>query len=101
MRIGVDLGGTKIEAVALADSGDIVARLRVETPRSYDATVAAIGALVDAVEQQAGESGTVGLGIPGALIRVADVASYLALAQVELPVVLMESVRACLPLLVT
>jgi fructokinase len=68
MRIGVDLGGTKIEAVALADSGEIVARLRVETPRSYDATVAAIGSLVEAVEQHAGERGTVGIGIPGAIV---------------------------------
>ena len=68
MRIGVDLGGTKIEAIALADSGDIVARLRVDTPRSYDATAAAIGALVDAVEQQAGERGSVGIGIPGAIV---------------------------------
>ena len=68
MRIGVDLGGTKIEAIALADSGEIVGRLRVDTPRSYDATVAAIGSLVDAVEQQAGERGTVGVGIPGAIV---------------------------------
>jgi fructokinase len=68
MRIGVDLGGTKIEAIALADSGDVVARLRVETPRSYDASVAAIGSLVDALEQQAGERGTVGIGIPGAIV---------------------------------
>jgi fructokinase len=68
MRIGVDLGGTKIEAIALADSGDVVARLRVETPRTYDATIAAIGALVDAVEQHAGERGTVGVGIPGAVV---------------------------------
>lgn len=68
MRIGVDLGGTKIEAIALADSGEIVARLRVDTPRSYDATVAAMGALVETVEQQAGERGTVGIGIPGAIV---------------------------------
>jgi fructokinase len=68
MRIGVDLGGTKIEAVALADSGEIVARVRAETPRSYDASVEAIGSLVEAVEREAGERGTVGVGIPGAVV---------------------------------
>lgn len=68
MRIGVDLGGTKIEAIALADSGEIVARRRVDTPRSYDASVDAISALVESVEREAGERGTVGVGIPGAIV---------------------------------
>jgi fructokinase len=68
MRVGVDLGGTKIEAIALSDSGEIASRLRVDTPRSYDASVEAIGALVESVEQQAGERGTVGVGIPGAIV---------------------------------
>ena len=68
MRIGVDLGGTKIEAIGLVDSGEVVERVRVETPRSYQATVGAIVSLVDAVERQAGERGTVGVGIPGAIV---------------------------------
>ena len=68
MRIGVDLGGTKIEAVALADHGAAVARRRVATPRDdYDATLEAISRLVQGVEREAGERGTVGVGMPGAI----------------------------------
>lgn len=67
MRIGIDLGGTKIEAIALDDSGVELARQRVHTPRSYDATVQAITDLVRAIESQIGVLGTVGIGIPGAV----------------------------------
>jgi fructokinase len=66
MRIGIDLGGTKIEGIALADGGDIVARQRVATPREYEATVDAIVELVAELERRTGERGTVGIGIPGA-----------------------------------
>jgi len=63
MRIGVDLGGTKIEAIALDERGRETFRKRVPTPRGdYDGTVSAIAALV----QAAGE-GSVGVGIPGAM----------------------------------
>ena len=66
MRIGVDLGGTKIEAVALDARGGETLRKRVPTPRGdYDATIAAVAALV----RECGE-GRVGVGIPGALSRV-------------------------------
>ena len=66
LRIGVDLGGTKIEAVALEASGREAFRKRVLTPRGdYEATVAAVVSLV----REAGE-GTVGIGIPGALSRL-------------------------------
>ena len=68
MRIGVDLGGTKIEAIALADDGRLLARQRVPTPRDYDETVAAIATLVTAVESAVGSRGTVGLGIPGTIV---------------------------------
>ena len=65
MRIGVDLGGTKIEAIAL-DGPREVARRRVPTPRGdYEATISTVSALV----RELG-SGTVGVGIPGALSRV-------------------------------
>lgn len=68
MRIGVDLGGTKIEAIALAPDGRALARRRVDTPQhDYEATVAAVVALVAAVEAQAGAGGSVGVGIPGAI----------------------------------
>jgi len=68
MRIGVDLGGTKIEAVALGDDGDVRARQRVPTPRDdYEATLREITDLVLGVERETGSRGTVGIGIPGAL----------------------------------
>jgi fructokinase len=71
LRIGVDLGGTKIEAVALKDDGAIAARRRIVSPRDdYAATLEAVGGLVEAIEQEAGERGRVGVGIPGALSRV-------------------------------
>ena len=67
-RIGVDLGGTKIEAVALARDGAIPVRLRVPTPRhDYDGTLAAIVRLVVAVEQRLGCRCPVGVGMPGAI----------------------------------
>jgi fructokinase len=68
MRIGIDLGGTKIEAIALADDGRELARQRVATPRhDYDATIRAIVSLVDGIERETGRQGTVGVGMPGAL----------------------------------
>jgi len=68
MRIGVDLGGTKIEAVALDEAGQAVQRRRVPTPRGdYLATLDAIAGLVHELETEAGRPGTVGVGIPGAL----------------------------------
>ena len=68
IRIGVDLGGTKIEAIALADDGSIPVRLRVATPRhDYAATLSAIASLVGAIEAQIGQRASVGIGMPGAL----------------------------------
>jgi fructokinase len=65
MRIGIDLGGTKIAGIALEGSVEI-ARLRVETPRGdYEATVGAIVDLVGELERIAGLRGSVGVGIPG------------------------------------
>jgi fructokinase len=71
VRIGIDLGGTKIEGIVLADDGRDLARRRVPTPRGdYRGTVDAIAALVVAIEAETGGRGTVGVGIPGALSRV-------------------------------
>jgi fructokinase len=68
MQIGVDLGGTKIEIAALGDSGAVLIRERVATPRhDYRATVDAICALVQQVEQTLERRGSIGVGIPGAL----------------------------------
>jgi len=68
VRVGVDLGGTKIEAIALDGDGRTLVRRRVPTPRQdYGRTLDAIADLVRDVEREAGEPGTVGVGIPGAL----------------------------------
>jgi fructokinase len=68
MRIGVDLGGTKIEAIALDPGGTCMARRRVPAPRDdYEATLAAISGLVTAIESETGRRGSVGIGTPGAL----------------------------------
>lgn len=67
MRIGIDLGGTKIEAIALDSTGHERARKRMPSPRSYDATIAAIRDLVAALEAETGEQGTIGIGMPGAV----------------------------------
>ncbi|MGR3968492.1 fructokinase [Shewanella sp. 1180_01] len=65
MRMGVDLGGTKIELVALSDEGNELFRKRVTTPRDYQGTLAAVANLVKEAEATLGEQGTVGVGIPG------------------------------------
>ncbi|MFZ3354274.1 MAG: ROK family protein [Xanthobacteraceae bacterium] len=71
MRIGVDLGGTKIEAVALDDGGAELWRRRVATPvGDYNGTLAAIADLVHKAEQQLSRRGTVGIGTPGAISAV-------------------------------
>ncbi|NUZ04239.1 ROK family protein [Piscinibacter koreensis] len=71
MRIGVDLGGTKIEAIALGGAGETLWRRRVATPAGdYAATLRTIAALVGAIERELGSRGSVGVGIPGALSRV-------------------------------
>jgi fructokinase len=68
LRIGIDLGGSKIAGVALAATGAILASQRVPAPRhDYAATVAAITAMVRALEGAAGDSGTIGIGMPGSL----------------------------------
>jgi fructokinase len=68
MRIGLDLGGTKIEGVALDDDGTLLARRRVATPRhDYGETLRAMAGLVRDLEAETGRRGTVGVGMPGAL----------------------------------
>jgi len=67
LRIGIDLGGSKIEIVALADDSTELLRRRVPTPRGdYQGTLRAVADLVTAAETQLGRKGTVGVGIPGA-----------------------------------
>ncbi|MGP1676724.1 MAG: ROK family protein [Burkholderiales bacterium] len=71
MRLGVDLGGSKIEIVALADDSAELLRRRVPTPRGdYPGTLTAISALVQQAERDLSQRGSLGVGIPGAESRV-------------------------------
>ena len=65
LRIGVDFGGTKIEAAVLAPDGDLVARLRRPNPGGYHLAIRTVVELVAAVESLAGFQGSVGIGLPG------------------------------------
>lgn len=68
LRIGIDLGGSKIEAVALDEEDRELKRVRIATPQGdYRATIAAVVDLVAELERAAGRRGTVGLGTPGAI----------------------------------
>ena len=74
MRIGIDLGGTKIEALALGADGAELARRRVATPRgSYEGTLDAIASLVTTLEGELGPADGVGIGHPGATSRATGV----------------------------
>jgi len=68
MRIGIDVGGTKIEAIAIADDGSERLRRRIPAPRGdYASTLAAVTGLVRGIEAELGVEATVGIGIPGAI----------------------------------
>ena len=68
LAVGIDVGGTKIEAIGLASDGTIRARRRVDAPRGdYERTVKTLVDLVEAIELDTGERGSVGLGIPGTI----------------------------------
>jgi fructokinase len=70
MRIGIDLGGTKIEALAIDRDGNELLRYRVPTPREdYAGTIAAMVGIVQRIERETGAVGTVGAGIPGSVSR--------------------------------
>jgi fructokinase len=66
-RIGVDLGGTKIEIIVLAPDGTAALRHRIPTPQGYKDTLDGIAAIVLDAEAQLGVSATVGIGIPGVI----------------------------------
>ena len=66
-RIGIDLGGTKIEIVALDTKGTEMDRRRIPTPAGYDATLVAMVDMVRELDQAMGGTGSVGIGIPGVI----------------------------------
>lgn len=67
IQVGVDFGGTKIEAAALAPDGRFLARVRAPNPGSYDAAIDTVRDLIAKAEQQAGARGTIGVGSPGSV----------------------------------
>ncbi|HEY2122098.1 MAG TPA: ROK family protein, partial [Chthoniobacterales bacterium] len=68
MLIGIDWGGTKIEAIALTGTGTEIIRLREKTPRhDYEGCIRIIVDLVGQIEKRTGQTGPVGVGIPGSL----------------------------------
>lgn len=68
MRIGIDWGGSKIEGIALSPDGVELARQRVDTPRGdYDACLRLIRDIVEGLESRTGQTGSVGIGIPGSI----------------------------------
>lgn len=68
LRIGIDLGGTKIAGIVLDAGGAVRAEARIPTPRNdYDATLDAIVALVLRLERDAGGVASIGIGMPGAI----------------------------------
>ncbi|MBU1690750.1 MAG: ROK family protein [Gammaproteobacteria bacterium] len=70
MKLGIDLGGTKIEIIALDDEGSELLRRRVPTPQGdYSGTLWAIADLVHQAEAALGQVGTIGIGTPGAISR--------------------------------
>jgi fructokinase len=70
MRLGIDLGGTKIEIIALDDTGRELLRRRVPTPQgNYYETLQTIAQLVRDAEAELGKQGSLGIGTPGALSR--------------------------------
>jgi fructokinase len=72
LRIGIDLGGTKIEGIAL-EGGDVLRRRRIATPRGdYEATIVAVRDLAAAIQKDTGRAGTIGIGIPGAMSTKTD-----------------------------
>jgi fructokinase len=68
IRIGIDLGGNKIEGIALDSAGQELFRYRVPTPRGdYRETIVSVRDLVARLEEQLGQTATVGIGMPGAV----------------------------------
>jgi fructokinase len=74
LRIGIDLGGTKIAGIALDRAGQIRAEHRRPAPQGHvDATAAAIGEVIAVLERDAGQPGSIGVGMPGSLSRSGNI----------------------------
>ncbi|HEY8255367.1 MAG TPA: ROK family protein, partial [Rhizomicrobium sp.] len=65
IRLGIDLGGTKTEIMALDRNGTVALRRRVETPKDYNGLLQMLSGLVAGAESQLGARGSIGMAIPG------------------------------------
>jgi fructokinase len=65
MRVGVDVGGTKIAAIVLDANGEAIFRTRIDTPKAYDEVLASIHGIVSRCESECGAAAGVGIGMPG------------------------------------
>jgi fructokinase len=65
LRIGIDIGGTKMAAVVLDDTDNVLFRTRMDTPRNYDALVAAVPHMIERCKAECGSIAGVGIGMPG------------------------------------
>ena len=67
IQIGIDFGGTKIEAAALDTAGQFITRVRTPNPGNYEAAIRDVRDLIARAEQAAGDTGTIGVGMPGSI----------------------------------
>ena len=71
LRLGIDLGGSKIEGVVLDPDGNTLMRDRVATPQGdYQGTLRAVAELVTVCEDRVGQTCRIGIGMPGSMVRV-------------------------------
>ena len=69
VRIGIDWGGTKIEALAMDAEGSELCRVRIPTPRhDYEGSIRAAAEMVASIEREVGTTGPIGVGIPGTIV---------------------------------
>lgn len=83
MRIGIDIGGTKLAAIALDDGGAERARLREPVPRSFDGLVDAVAGMVERLTAGGGRASGVGISIPGVITRDGGIAMIVNLPWLE------------------
>lgn len=67
IRIGIDFGGTKIEAAALDDAGRFVSRIRTPNPGDYETAIREVRGLIERVEEEVGRAGSIGIATPGSV----------------------------------
>jgi fructokinase len=67
VRVGIDFGGTKIEAAALDEAGEFLLRRRVSNPGNYEGALAAVRDLIAGIEAEVGRCASIGVGVPGSI----------------------------------